>query len=169
MSHPSAAHGQGMDASGLIQSVQREVFPLDINYFRSEPVLQQSLERLNGLWPEVYAKVTGDSRKRIKAREAAAMAATARWMYAAALTRRETRGMHTLLEYPDPNPDQQHRLTVSGIDHIQVYPEGQPPRRQDEIPWMLADTMAVQGIGAVKPWGLLPGSRQRPGRWKAHD
>ncbi|WP_081746342.1 FAD-binding protein [Paenibacillus sp. FSL H8-0457] len=129
MSHPSAAHGQGMDASGLIQSVQREVFPLDINYFRSEPVLQQSLERLNGLWPEVYAKVTGGSRERIKAREAAAMAATARWMYAAALTRRETRGMHTLLEYPDPNPDQQHRLTVRGIDHIQVYPEGRPPRQ----------------------------------------
>lgn len=129
MSREPAGHMQGMDTSYLIQSVQREVFPLDINYFRSEPVIQKSLERLNGLWPEVYAEVSGDSRERIKAREAAAMAATARWMYSAALTRKETRGMHTLLEYPDQDKGQQHRLTVRGIDRIQVYPEGQLPVR----------------------------------------
>ncbi|KOP65078.1 pyridine nucleotide-disulfide oxidoreductase [Bacillus sp. FJAT-18019] len=126
MSRESAGPGQSLDTASLIQSVQREVFPLDINYFRSEPVIQKSLERLNALWPEVYAEVSGDSRERIKAREAAAMAATARWMYTAVLARRETRGMHTLLEYPNLNSSLQHRLTVSGIDRIQVYPEGKP-------------------------------------------
>jgi len=126
MGRESADHGQSLDTASLIQSVQREVFPLDINYFRSELVIQKSLERLNALWPEVYAEVSGDSRERIKSREAAAMAATARWMYTAALARRETRGMHTLLEYPNPDPGLQHRLTVSGIDRIQVYPEGKP-------------------------------------------
>lgn len=126
MSRESAEHGQNLDSASLIRSVQREVFPLEINYFRSEPVIQKSLERLNALWPEVYAEVSGDSRERIKSREAAAMAVTARWMYTAALARRETRGMHTLLEYPNPNPGLQHRLTVSGIDQIKVYPEGKP-------------------------------------------
>lgn len=126
MSRESAEHGQNLDSASLIRSVQREVFPLDINYFRSEPVIQKSLERLNALWPEVYAEVSGDSRERIKSREAAAMAVTARWMYTAALARRETRGMHTLLEYPNPNPGLQDRLTVSGIDQIKVYPEGKP-------------------------------------------
>lgn len=126
MSRESAEQGQRLDSASLIRSVQREVFPLDINYFRSEPVIQKSLERLNALWPEVYAEVSGDSHERIKAREAAAMAVTARWMYTAALARRETRGMHTLLEYPNPNSSLQHRLTVCGVDRIQVYPEGKP-------------------------------------------
>ncbi|GAB6928684.1 FAD-binding protein [Paenibacillus sp. JCM 10914] len=124
------SHGDGqsgsLEANQLIQSVQREVFPLDINYFRSEPIIQGSLQRLNSMWPDVYTLAPSSARERVRSREAAAMTAVARWMYSAALARRETRGMHTLLEYKTQNPALQHRLTVSGVDEIEVFPEGQP-------------------------------------------
>lgn len=153
--------GMGLDAAYLIQSVQREVFPLDINYFRSEPVLRQSLDRLNGLWPEVYGRVEGGVRERLKAREAAGMAATARWMHAAALCRRETRGMHTLREYPDQDPAQQHRLTVSGIDEVRVFPEGASPRSAT-VSSSVADAIAGN-IEAAGPGGAAYAASAREG------
>jgi succinate dehydrogenase/fumarate reductase flavoprotein subunit len=112
-----------IDAPALVKAVQQEVFPLDINYFRSEPVLKQSLERLHGLWAELDGHVEPSVKGRVRTREVAAMIATARWMYTAALARRETRGMHTLKEYPTTDPAQQYRLTVTGLEKIQVRPE----------------------------------------------
>lgn len=112
-----------VDAPGLVQAVQQEVFPLNINYFRSEPILRQSLARLNALWEKGHGRVESSIRGRVRTREAFAMLATARWMYTAALARRETRGLHGFEEYPAMDPSQQHRLTVSGIDQIIVRAE----------------------------------------------
>ncbi|RTE03544.1 FAD-dependent oxidoreductase [Paenibacillus whitsoniae] len=113
-----------LDAAALVEAVQREVFPLDINYFRSEPVLRESLARLDALWSGIQGAAASPTvQGRVRAREAAAMLATARWMYAAALARKESRGLHRFLEYPETDPLQQHRLTVSGFDHIHVRPE----------------------------------------------
>lgn len=109
-----------INTASVVDAVQREVFPLDINYFRSEPVLAKSLHRLNDLWPLVHGPVAESVQSRVRTREAAAMVATARWMYTAALTRRESRGLHSLIEYPDTDLAQQHRLLVSGIDEIKV-------------------------------------------------
>ncbi|MEC0227234.1 FAD-binding protein [Paenibacillus alba] len=115
--------GSVLDAAALVKAVQQEVFPLDINYFRSEPVLRQSLERLNGLWASVQGAVTPTVQGRVRSREVAAMIATARWMYTAALERKETRGLHMFQEYPETDPNQQVRLIVSGIDEIRVRKE----------------------------------------------
>ncbi|SDD58024.1 Succinate dehydrogenase/fumarate reductase, flavoprotein subunit [Paenibacillus sp. UNCCL117] len=113
-----------IDAAAVVQAVQREVFPLDINYFRSEPVLRGSLERLRSVWTDGFrGTVRQTVQARVRTREAAAMTATARWMYTAALGRRETRGLHALTEYPDADPAQQHRLIVSGIEEITIRPE----------------------------------------------
>ncbi|GAB7388795.1 FAD-binding protein [Bacillaceae bacterium] len=109
-----------MDSEALVREIQNEVFPLSINYFRSEAGLRKSLERLNGLWSYVYGRVPDNVRGRVRARETAAMLATARWMYTAALARRETRGMHTLAEYPSTDPAQRNRLLVSELDQIEV-------------------------------------------------
>lgn len=112
-----------IDTKAVIEAVQNEVHPLEINYFRSESGLSKSLERLHRLWPQLRGRAPESVQGRVKAREAAAMAATARWMYTAALARKETRGMHTLAEYPDQNPAMQHRLLVSGLEDISVRPE----------------------------------------------
>ncbi|WP_052098452.1 FAD-dependent oxidoreductase [Paenibacillus stellifer] len=106
----------------LVKRIQDQVFPLKINYFRSERGLTQALAKLNELWPEVNHQIVSNVHDRLHAREAASMAATARWMYTAALARKERRGegLHVLQEYPDADPEQQHRLLVSGLEEIRV-------------------------------------------------
>ncbi|GAB7056290.1 MULTISPECIES: FAD-dependent oxidoreductase [unclassified Paenibacillus] len=131
------------DMSNLVEAVQREVFPLEINYFRSVPVLRESLQRLHRLWRQTYAQAPQSIQAKVRAREASAMIATARWMYTAALTRTETRGMHTLAEYPFADPHQQRRLIVSGLDEIQT--------RFDQVPGSYAQPAADSGLfGAAR-------------------
>lgn len=112
-----------IDAQELITSIQREVLPLEINYFRSEPVIQAALERLNALWPVLQGKPGASIQERVKTREAAALLAAGRWIYTAALARKESRGMHKLLEYPQPDPAQQHRILLSGLEEIRIRTE----------------------------------------------
>lgn len=85
----------------VIEGVQDEVFPYDRNYFRTEKGLSESLDRLHSLWQEVRDSRIAEQNQIVKAREAAAMVATARWMYSSALERKETRGMHKHLDYPE--------------------------------------------------------------------
>jgi succinate dehydrogenase/fumarate reductase flavoprotein subunit len=94
----------------VIQATQAEVFPYDRNLFRKEQGLTASLQRLNHLWQEIRTSQAGDGRNIIQMREAAAMVATARWMYSSALERKETRGMHKHLDFPEMDAKQQHYL-----------------------------------------------------------
>ena len=129
--HPAGRHGLAHTAvtsdpipvREVISRVQQEMFPLRINYFRSEPVLAASLERLNQLWPLVQGSVSPGVTAAVQSREAAAMVVNARWMYTAALLRKETRGMHTMAEYPTADERLAHRLLLSGTDRITHRPE----------------------------------------------
>ncbi|WP_020620418.1 FAD-dependent oxidoreductase [Paenibacillus daejeonensis] len=114
-----------IDTRTLIRSIQAQVLPLEINYFRTEKSIGEALGKLHALWPEVNAQAPVTVHDRVHAREAAAMAATARWMYTAALARKETRGggLHVLREYPELDPNQHHRLLVSGLERIEVKPD----------------------------------------------
>lgn len=107
----------------VIEGVQDEVFPYDRNYFRTEKGLSESLDRLHSLWQEVRDRHTAEKNQIVKAREAAAMVATARWMYSSALERKETRGMHKHLDYPELDTNQQHYLISGGLDKIWVKAE----------------------------------------------
>lgn len=123
---PLAGTG-AIDSGGLIHAVQQQVLPLEINYFRSEHGLRQALQRVDALWPEACgAPPAGTPQEILRVREAAALTATARWIFNAALARKETRASHTLAEYPATDPAQQHRLIVSGIDVIRTAPEAVP-------------------------------------------
>ncbi|MFN6499411.1 MAG: FAD-dependent oxidoreductase [Nostoc sp. DedQUE01] len=104
----------------VIQAVQGEVFPYEKNLFRTEKGLTESLARLNHLWQEIRTSQVTSNQELIRAREAAAMVATARWMYSSAIERKETRGMHKHLDYPEQDPNQQHYLISGGLDRVWV-------------------------------------------------
>ncbi|MBD2446410.1 FAD-binding protein [Nostoc sp. FACHB-152] len=113
-----------------IAATQAEVFPYDRNLFRSESVLGESLERLDNLWQEIRHSHTPDDSQIVRSREAAAMVATARWMYNSGLQRQETRGMHKRMDFPQQDPDQQYRLLSGGLDQIWVKPESVVGKRE---------------------------------------
>lgn len=114
----------------IIENVQAEVTPYDINLFRKERTLQSSLQRLDQIWQEIRLGILASETNVIKARESAAMTATARWMYSSALERKETRGMHKRLDYKEQDPSYHYRILTGGLDEIWVKPE--TPLHQEE-------------------------------------
>jgi succinate dehydrogenase/fumarate reductase flavoprotein subunit len=113
-----------LDSQALVAAVQAEVFPYDKNLFRSSQGLTASRSRLDGLWQEAQTGSARTIRDVIRGREAAAMVATARWMYASAAARTESRGMHKHTDYPALDPAQQRRLACGGLDEVWVRPHG---------------------------------------------
>lgn len=115
---------QAIAPKEIVQAVQAEVLPYDRNLFRTERGLSDSLERLHSLWRKIRHSVAADDQA-LSAWEAAAMVATARWMYSSALVRTESRGMHKHEDYPDQDPKQQYRLLSGGLDNVWVIPDRQ--------------------------------------------
>lgn len=58
----------------------------------------------------------------VKGRQAAAMTAHARWMYASAPARTESRGMARRLDHPDEDPAQHRRIPTGGLDRVWTRP-----------------------------------------------
>ncbi|MFD9129546.1 FAD-dependent oxidoreductase [Kitasatospora sp. NPDC059571] len=112
----------------LIAAVQREVLPYDRNYLRHGDTLTASLAVLDDLWRQARAGLRGDGRDVVKAREAAALAANARWMYRSALARTESRGMARRLDFPDQDPAQHHRIVTGGLDEVWTRTESVRPK-----------------------------------------
>lgn len=126
--NPSSRVDSELTHELVTSAVQSEVHPYDKNYFRSEAALRRSLENLDDLWARVESGLRGgdgyppygeDSATALfRARESAAMVATARWMYNAARERTETRGMAKRADHPELDPAQQQRRLVGGLDDI---------------------------------------------------
>ncbi|RXZ79518.1 FAD-binding protein [Paenibacillaceae bacterium] len=104
----------------MISQVQDEVMPFNKNLFRTGNRLITSLKQLDKLWKHIgNGLVTHhDAKQVIRARETAAMITTARMMYASALERKESRGMHVRDDYPDENPTMQYRLITKGLNEF---------------------------------------------------
>jgi succinate dehydrogenase/fumarate reductase flavoprotein subunit len=112
----------------IIAAVQSEMLPLNKNLFRTEHGLRTSLASLDGLWQALTDRPTDPSAREVqRSREAAALVATARWAYASALDRRETRGMHRRADFPTIDPLQRHYQISSGLDTVQVRREVHAP------------------------------------------
>jgi len=112
------ADRRAFDPLQVVRAVQDEVFPYDRNYFRSADQLEGSLSRLDRLWGEVSRADRADTASVSKAREAAAMVATARWMYRSALERKESRGMARRLDYPQQDPGLRYYVRSGGLDEV---------------------------------------------------
>jgi succinate dehydrogenase/fumarate reductase flavoprotein subunit len=126
--NPTSGVDEELSHELVTKLVQAEVQPYDKNYFRSEAALKRSLENLDDLWTRVEGGLRGgdgyppygeaSAGGLFRAREAAAMVATARWMYNAARERTETRGMAKRADHPELDPAQQQRRLVGGLDSV---------------------------------------------------
>lgn len=123
-------HDSRVRTQELVRAVQGEVMPYNRNLFRTEKQLNASLNRLDEVWQETRRTAIAIDRDASKAREAAAMAATARWMYHSALARTETRGMHKREDFPQLDAAQRFRLHSGGLDHVWVRPA---PVKQEAV------------------------------------
>jgi succinate dehydrogenase/fumarate reductase flavoprotein subunit len=117
-----AGSGRAFAPSGLARLVQNEVFPYELNYFRESGRLEASLKRLDALWAEASGADAAAESDLLRAREAAAMLATARWMYRSALARKESRGMHRRDDFPDQDDRFRHYITTGGLDEVWTSP-----------------------------------------------
>lgn len=106
-------------AKDVVSAVQAEVFPFERNWNRQADLLSDSLSRLDALWIQLKQSApAADLDEALRAREAAAMLATSRWMYRSALARTESRGMHRRQEHARLDPAQRHRLISGGLDEV---------------------------------------------------
>ena len=106
----------------VIRNVQAVVLPPARNMFRTAAGLRDSVRRLDQVWTDQVPRL-GPRSGRQRAREAAAMTAHARWMYAAALDRQESRGLHRRDDCPGTDPALARRLRVGGLDDVWVAAE----------------------------------------------
>lgn len=105
------------DSAPLSQAVQNELLPLDKNLFRHGEQLQRSLDSLENTWGQLrQQRHAPDPAALLRWRETAAMLATARWCYGAALERRESRGMHQRIDAPAQLQAFDTHLRVGGVD-----------------------------------------------------
>lgn len=120
---PTGTPGPAGGFREVVAAVQAEVLPYEKNYLRHGERLTASLRVLDSVWQELRATLHAEGGDVVRARQASAMAAHARWMYAAALARTETRGMARRLDFPTQDPGQHHRIVTGGLDRVWTRPE----------------------------------------------
>jgi succinate dehydrogenase/fumarate reductase flavoprotein subunit len=103
----------------VIAAAQDELIPFEKNYLRNGTRLEAAADQLNLLWDNVEHDLgASDGDERIRARQAAAITAVGRWMYASSLARTETRGMSKRDDYPLADPGQHHHVLSGGLDSV---------------------------------------------------
>jgi succinate dehydrogenase/fumarate reductase flavoprotein subunit len=119
---PTGTSVQG-DVSEIISTVQSEVLPYDKNYLRHGDTLTASLRVLDDTWSALRQSLRAEGVEAVRARQAAAMVAHARWMYTSALARPETRGMAKRMDFPELDAAQHHRIISGGLDRVWARPQ----------------------------------------------
>ncbi|WP_308426526.1 FAD-binding protein [Nocardia camponoti] len=109
-----------IDPRGIVGLVQEHTLPLRRSYRRSAGSLADSIAELDSMWPGAQFELGGSGAERVRARQAAALLAVARWAGYSALTRAETRGIHRRSDHPDASADWRVRLRCGGLDEVWV-------------------------------------------------
>lgn len=119
-----AGVGRSVDVGPLIADAGAQVLEPTRALFRDRGRLEESAGRLDAHWTEISQHGEGRDLDAVRLREAASVVATARWSNAAALARKESRGMHMRADAPDPAPGLARRLRVGGLDAVWTRFEG---------------------------------------------
>ncbi|WP_067846380.1 FAD-dependent oxidoreductase [Nocardia lijiangensis] len=106
-------------ATEVVEAAQAELIPFEKNYLRHGDRVRPALAELDAIWlraSEGLGGRTGD--ERVRARQAAAITAVGRLMYASTLARTETRGMSKRADHPELDPAQRHHVLSGGLDAV---------------------------------------------------
>jgi L-aspartate oxidase len=122
---------RSFDVVGAVQTVREELNAYDKNIFRKGAALAASLERLDEVWRELADHGWAEGRAALRLREAAALVAAGRWSKAAALARRESRGMHRREDAPGLDPRLSSRQRAQGL--ARVFTRFEPTLAQAEV------------------------------------
>jgi succinate dehydrogenase/fumarate reductase flavoprotein subunit len=122
---------RAVDLKAAVQTVRDELNDYGRNIFRRGPALAESAARLDAVWTDLAAHGRGEGRSAVRTREAAALVAAGRWSKAAALARRESRGMHRREDAPGLDPRLAARQRSGGLDP--VWTEFEPALAQAEV------------------------------------
>ncbi|VCU69362.1 L-aspartate oxidase [Pigmentiphaga humi] len=112
-------------ADTVRDGTREEILPLQKHYFRSAATLGTSLDKLDALWHQARDHLAPEGPDHaLAAREAAALAASARWLQTCALHRQETRGLHRRHDFPAQNAGGLlYTQRISGLDHPRLWRE----------------------------------------------
>jgi succinate dehydrogenase/fumarate reductase flavoprotein subunit len=125
---PTWAGASGESWRESFLAVQNEILPIEKNALRSRIGLERSLSELELLFRSARERLHGVGRELVKARETASMLQMARWAYASALHRGESRAMHTRVDYPQTDPSQQYRIVSRGLEQVETYVDAVVPQ-----------------------------------------
>ncbi|MFC6013931.1 FAD-binding protein [Nocardia lasii] len=115
-----------IDPRSIVGLVQEHTLPLRRSYRRSAGSLADSIAELDSMWPGAQFDLGGLGVQQLRARQAAALLAVARWAGYSALTRTESRGIHRRIDHPDAHVDWRVRLRCGGLDEVWVRREPGP-------------------------------------------
>ena len=113
-----AAEGGEIDLAAAARTAHDEIAPLGKSYWRTAETLAASRDTLEDLWSRLSKAPAATGIERLRAREVAAVTASARWTVAAAALRTESRGVHRRRDFPDESEAQANRIIVSGLEDV---------------------------------------------------
>lgn len=109
-----------IDPRSVIGLVQEHTLPLRRSYRRSAGSLRDSIAELDTMWPGAQFELGGIGAGQLRARQAAALLAVARWAGYSALVRTESRGIHRRIDHPDAVAHWRVRQRCGGLDDVWV-------------------------------------------------
>lgn len=120
--HPTSSE-HAVDRKAIEADIDHHMNGYQRTLWRSERQLSESLLLLDAHWNNIRNHGRAEGQTLVALRETAAMTATARWCTAAALARRESRGIQVRVDAPGLDPDGGVRLLAGGLDQVWTRPE----------------------------------------------